>query len=316
MAIQQDAMNEEGKNQEQEQQQGQQQEQLDERELIALRREQEQEAQQAEAEQTAEQVADEQIAAAGLDGLIADPTKARVKVKLEGQEQELPLSDVLASYQKNEVASRRLQEATAAKNEALAMRQEAEALLAQAKEKPGSVSEEVTGTAKKVIDALIEGDEEVAAQALAELAGRGNSTTQSVDADQVAAEVKRKLDVESALTKFSADFSDIAADPYLADMTNQHLKASIEEKQALGEAVDFGAELQAAGNKTRDWLKSKGVAVSGEQSSTTSETNNRQTRKQGLEDTPSLSVSAASQVEQVEDARSVIAEMRKERGIG
>lgn len=241
------------------------------------------------------------------NALIDDPTKYKVKVKLEGQESELTLADVLAGYQINEVARRRMTEATK-------MKQEAEALLNQAKQQPTGQQQsqenapgDVKQVAKQVIESLLDGDTENAAETLAKvLEGRGNATQQAFDPNQVAVAVKQQLEVDSVLEKFESDYQDVLADPHLANLTNQNLADALQS----GEYADYQSALQAAGNKTRDWLKSIGAQTQ----TTTTPKQARVALKEGLEQVPRVTASAANQEEPEPSALDVINEMKKERG--
>lgn len=248
-------------------------------------------------------------------GLIDDPAKHKVKVKLEGQEAEIPLSEVLAGYQKNEVASRRL-------NEATRIKAEAEALLAKAKsgqvatdeptntDKPTQkVDEDAVKLAKTAINGILDGNEEEAAQALAQLTGRGNSTQESkLDANEIAAAVKQQLDVESALNEFSTAYQDVLADPHLARMTNEALTAELNS----GTHADYASALKAAGDATRDWMQKMGLST--QQDKVTTTTDERVARKKAVEQTPQVNASVALKNEPEENPLSIVEEMKKERG--
>lgn len=249
-------------------------------------------------------------------GLIDDPAKHKVKVKLEGQEAEIPLSEVLAGYQKNEVASRRL-------NEATRIKAEAEALLAKAKtantdttgdkenaDTAKTVDENAIKIAKNAINSILDGNEEEAAMALAQLtAGRGNSTqSQNVDPTEIATAVKQQLDVESALNEFSTTYQDVLADPHLARMTNEALTAELQS----GNHADYASALKAAGDATRNWMQKMGIGAKADEVTTTS--NERVARKQAVEQTPQVNASAAYKAEAEESPLSIVEEMKKQRG--
>jgi hypothetical protein len=257
-------------------------------------------AQEGEQEQSVDNQIDAAVSAENTE-------KSLIKVKLDGVEQEVPLSEVIKSYQKDAVASRRL-------NEASAKLREAEEYLAKVKTSPVSesspeVGEDATNIAKSAIEALLNGDEEGAAQSLAMLAtGRGNST-QSFDTDDLAAKVKQQLDVDSALTKFSGEYADVVSDPHLANITNGFLA---EEMQSGVHATQYEA-LVAAGNRARGWLTDLTGGTTGNQSSTIR--NDRVAKKAGMEQVPTNSASAASQEEPPESASDIIAEMKKARGL-
>lgn len=250
---------------------------------------------------------DAQLAASGVS-LIDNPDNYRVKVKLEGQEEELTLTEVLRGFQKESVATRRLNEATRLLREA-----EDKAMAAAGGQHGADADDDAADgkkeAAKKAIDALMEGDEEAAAEALAELAG-GREATQLPGTNEVAAAVKQQLEVESALTAFQESYGDVLADPHLASMTNDHLKAELDG----GEHADYASALKAAGNRTRDWLKQIG-AGGGTATGSTTENNVRVALKEGMEQIPSMSASAGTQAEQAQTASDIIAEMRAERGL-
>jgi hypothetical protein len=252
-------------------------------------------------EQSVETQIDSQVEAATA------PQETLIKVKLDGVEQEVPLSDVVRAYQKDAVASKRL-------NDASAKLREADEILARAKAQPtqensSQVGEDATNIAKTAIESLLNGDEEGAANALALLAaGRGNST-QAPDTDEVAAKVKQQLEVDSALTKFTGEYADVVSDPQLAKITNDFLA---EEMNTGTHATQYEA-LVAAGNRARSWLADKTGVKTGDESSTIR--NDRVAKKAGMEQVPSNSASAASQDEPTESASDIIAEMKKARGL-
>lgn len=245
--------------------------------------------------------------------VVDDLEHTLVKVKLDGQEQEMKLSDVVRGFQKESVASKRL-------NEATAMRKEAEELLAKAKSAPvnneeqiqqnqQSAGDDVKVVAKSAIEALLNGDEVGAAEALERLANRRGNSTEQANTSDVAQEVKRQLEVDSALTEFQAEYADVVSDPYLAGITNNFLK----EEMQTGAHGGMSDALKAAGDKARDWLANLTGKKTDNQSSTIR--NDRVAKKAGMEQVPANSASAASLSEPEESAADVINQMRKERGL-
>ena len=264
--------------------------------------------------------ADEQIAAAEVaPSFIDDPAKYKVKVKLEGQEEELGLDEVLRGFQKDQVASRRMTEAAKMIRDAEEIKKQAQELLDSAKQ--GQAADDGGGNeskatpkaeqAKKVVEALIEGDEEAAVIALAELAGRAESSTQSkpdLSVNDVADEVKRQLEVDSALDAFAVEFKDISADPHLVDMTNRFLADEIKVNPDISEA------LKAAGNKTRDWINRLTGTTTGKGDDSTT-TRDRAALKKGIDSMPGMSASSGSQIEAEETPADIINAMKAERGL-
>lgn len=281
---------------------------LAEKARLAQEGAQQEQEQNADAGQSQEdlQSVDSQVDAAV--NVIDDLDRHTVKVKLDGQETEVKLSDVVRNFQKDAVASRRL-------NEASAKLREAEEILAKAKATPANessqqeVGEEATTIAKSAIEALLNGDEEGAATALAQLSGGRGNSTQNDNTDEVAARVKQQLEVDSALTKFESDYSDVVSDPHLATITNSYLK---EEMESGVHATQYDA-LVAAGDRARGWLSQLTGKTPDNQSSTIR--SDRVAKKESMEKVPSNSASAASQDEPTETASDIIAEMKKARGL-
>ena len=94
--------------------------------------------------------------------VIDDPSKYMVKVKVDGQELEMSLNDVVSGFQRKEASDRRFQEAAR-------LRKEAEMLLQSKPQQTESVThnevaDDVKSSAKAVISSLLDGDEENAAE--------------------------------------------------------------------------------------------------------------------------------------------------------
>lgn len=241
--------------------------------------------------------------------LVDDLDHKTVRIKLDGQEQEMKLSDVVRGFQKEAVASKRL-------NEATAKLKEADEYLAKAKSAPVNeqqnqqyAGDDVKVVAKSAIEALLNGDEEGAAEALERLANRRGNSTEQANTSDVALEVKRQLEVDSALTEFQAEYADVVSDPYLAGITNNFLK----EEMQTGAHGGMSDALKAAGDKARDWLANLTGIKTYNQRSTIR--NDRVAKKAGMEQIPANSASAASLSEPEESAADVINQMRKERGL-
>ena len=86
-------------------------------------------------EEEKEEAPSEEVEAKSEAPQETQPTEQMVRVKVDGQEEEVPLSRVLAQYQKNSAADRRLEEASKAIAEAKALKAEI-AALKQPKEEP------------------------------------------------------------------------------------------------------------------------------------------------------------------------------------
>lgn len=162
-----------------------------------------------------------------------------VRVKVDGVESEVPIDEVVRTYQKGASADRKLAEAARLQREAaelqaqlLTQHQQLQAQLAhqmqpaaapaaaapQSPEPPADVQEK----GKAFLKALFEGDEETALHQLAELTkGRAAPAITPAPAipdvtqlaEQVAAHVQQKLQVDSALAQHRKDYPEIYADP-------------------------------------------------------------------------------------------------------
>ena len=254
---------------------------------------------------------DQQLAAQ-LEPLATLPAPTRVKVKIDGVESEVTLDELTRQYQKNGAAERRLEEATRLLNEARA------AVPPVGFAPPASSSESTpvepqpqggTDEAKAFLAALFDGDEVKALEALQKIGlGRPQPTQNTAQlAAQLTPAIKQQLVVDSALEKFTTDYADIVKDPYLADLADRFLDAEV------ANGTPFTEALEAAGQKTRDWLGSKGVTQA-----SPSPTMNRDTkleRKAGIDSIPALNTKATTVEEPEQSAQDVIREMRKSRGL-
>lgn len=244
--------------------------------------------------------------------LIDDPAKFRIRVKLDGQEEEMSLDQVLRGFQKESVATKRL-------NEATRKLKEADELLKSRKEKDpgdgnsGMVRAEETKAvvqekAQEFINALLSGDDSSATELLSGLLEGREGATQ-INVDQIVNRAKTEIAVESALLKFQQDYRDIVDDEFLSSMANNFLK----EEMANGNPVEIA--LTAAGNRAREWLKSKGVASDGDKTTTT-ETGDRSALKAGYENVPRLGTRAPAEPAVLQETtKDVVNQMRKARGL-
>lgn len=233
-----------------------------------------------------------------------------VRVKIDGVESEVSVAEMRRQFQKNGAAERRLEEATRLLQEAKAAQQTPPEPLrfVQDDKKPDSDADD---EGKALLAALFEGDESKALEGLKKLGiGRGKEAP-TLNVEQIAAQItpaiRQQLFVESALEQFSMDFKDIVADPYLADLADTFLDAEVASGKPYDEA------LKQAGQKTRDWLASKGVKTT--EANPTIDRNTKLERKAGIDKIPALN-SKATTVETPEPSQSdLIREARKARGL-
>lgn len=210
--------------------------------------------------------------------------RTKVKLKVDGKEQEVVIGDVLKDVQKYRAADKRLEDAALVKKRAdedaaaTKVRAEAEAaeIIKKAREsvphkdanadeggggkEKGSLSKDAIG---KAVKAIYEGDNEEAAAALSdEIDARVNaevsrrvSTEKSggatVDKASIVAEVRGQVAWDEALDEFKSDHEDIATDPYLLGMWQAELNTVAAEASSPRDAV------ARATAKVTTWLDSK-----------------------------------------------------------
>lgn len=247
---------------------------------------------------------------------VPETDRPTVKVKVDGEEKELPLDEVVKGYQKDAAASKRLEEAAryrAELEEKERQLAEREAALGKGDSSEqqlpsGAPDEGVEDRARALVGKLLEGEVEDAVAMLAEvMQGRSGST---VDESKVAeivqrAEVQREYerDFNTAKQLFDTDYADINADPYLARLANDIFAQEIQAGKMPSEAA------KAAGDGTREWLKQFTGRATGVS------TQERIARKQQIDTLPARSGrSATSQQDDQESTADVIASMKQRRG--
>lgn len=245
-----------------------------------------------------------------------------ITIKVNGQEQQVPRSQVLEhgvrTLQKESAADKRLAEASNLMRQAQSYEQqvrqlEQEILVKQA-QSTGKAPSRVDVTdakerARQVISKMMDGEEDEAADLLAEIVSGRDTATPPIDAQRIATEAAelagQRIETKSALKQFNAEYPDILADPYLYELTDQ------ETIKVQREHPEWGLSeiLQEAGSRVRQW---KGGI--GEKETGLSET---EQRKRGAQK-PIRAASARAETppEQAPPTRSdVVANMRKQRGL-
>ncbi len=185
-----------------------------------------------------------------------EPKEQLVKVKIDGEELELPISEVVKGYQKDATASKRLDQAAHERQELEQLHADIEARTKQeeAKEEQLSTDDDLT-VAEKISTALddmaVGSDEErlAAANALQELFGRGDNPTINVDeiAQQAAQQTRLQMQYDNAQQQFANDYQDIVSDPTLHQMATNVLNDAIPKSQTYEEAF------KTAGDTIRQW---------------------------------------------------------------
>lgn len=286
------------------------------------RRQREEQPEDDEAEEAPEQQAGEELPIQEDAQGDEHPPEEMITIKVNGEEQQVPRSQVLEhgvrTLQKESAADRRLAEASELMRQAQSYEQQVKQLeqeiLAKQEQSTGKAPSRVDVTdakerARQVISKMMDGEEDEAADLLAEIMSGRDTATPPIDAQRIAAEAAelagQRIETQNVLKKFNTDYQDILADPYLYQLTDQE---TIKIQQ---EHPDWGLPeiLQEAGNRVRQWKGGIGGKETG-----LSET---EQRKRGAQK-PIRAASARAEIppEQVPPTRSdVVANMRKQRGL-
>ena len=251
-----------------------------------------------------------------------------VTIKVDGVEKQVPVSKVydvgVRSLQKQEAADKRLEEANKKIQEAQLyeqrVRAQVEAQLRSAKQEAQNMplsprqDADVRGQAKKIIDKILDGDEEEAADALAEAMGRQQTgpiplTTEQI-ANKAAQQVQSRLEGQEAVKAFRETYPNLAGDNRLWNMVDQ------ETVQVRAENPQMGIKevILESGRRVQELLQ--GFATeSGEEKVEVSRAR-KVAAKRTKEPLKTAKTRQAPKPEYVPPTRSdVVAEMRKKRGL-
>jgi hypothetical protein len=269
------------------------------------------------------------------DELILDAAtlaKAKVRIKVDGQEELVPASKALGQYQKNAAADVRLAEATRLQREAQVAAQKANdeaverANNAATKTEKVEAQREVTRTKdaldafKKASDALFDGDADKAAKLFADAVaaatqstGRADGTTQNVDAAQVADAVEQRLTQKSALAQLFKDYPEIKADSDYASITDKYVNLYVQQGKSIADAIAEAGETVAEKFRLGKHKVSTGRPMKTDGPTTRAE---KVTGKQNLDEVSASNARATETTAPEPTAVDIIAEIRKSRGQG
>lgn len=293
-------------------------------------------------DQLAQQLAETPAPAATTTTAPSNP--ATVKVKVDGEEAEVPFDQVLAQYQKNASADKRLAEATRLLREAQereaqmllqvqetqrqqAAQAEAAAAAREQEQQQQTASSSVTETGKEFLKALFEGDEENALAALEKvIAGRQAVAPTApqqptLDLNQitnaVTQQVQARVAITSVLEANRRDYPEMYADPDIEELAAQKI-ARLRNEQG----VDFATALNTV---SQDFAQkfgwdaartSQGRPEPAAPPTVSTRTAKIAQQKQGIDNVTSITTKTLTPDTQPEDASSIIAQMRAQRGGG
>jgi hypothetical protein len=239
---------------------------------------------------------------------------AVVKVKIDGEEKEIPLSELKKGYQKDATASKRLEEVAREKAQLAAERAAFEAeRKAQLEKQSIAVQADPTPVDDGVdaaLDNFVEGDKdqmrELLRRALKERAPQDPTPIPHEELDRL---VEERLSIREearehagAQAAFKKDYSDIFTDPDLLAAANRRYYAKIDEGKSITDAM---AE---AGKETKEWMQAKTGST---------QISDKQKRKENIDNLPTAGAraSATPTDETAENTSKIIADMRKARGL-
>lgn len=269
---------------------------------------------------------DKQLEADDRVTVIDDPSKYRVRVKVDGEEKEMALADVVRIQQKESAADRRLEQAStmlkaaeaAVADATEAGKAKAERDLKAAQEAKDAAATDFKAQLKDYNDLLYAGKTEEAAEAMVKIMdardGRSTAATreapQVVDMKKLKDEVKSELRTESALETFAGAYPEIIANPDLAKIADRHYEAARKEGKSDAEAF------KAAGDATRGYVKELAKSLGmAEVKPKTAGRESLEARKAEIDEpeTASLGTSLKDATPAESNPRSTIAEMAASR---
>lgn len=241
-----------------------------------------------------------------------DLANMRVKTKVDGVEEEHSIADLVKSYQKDSAASRRLEDATRRQREIEAREADLEAReSALNTPKDDALPHDRDALISEAFDALLEGEEGKTKEIFRKLLTERQEATpknDSVDVDpaEIANQVKTQIRFDDAMTRFSKDHANIVEDPHLVKVADAYLA------EELADGVEIAEAMKNAGERTQEWLRQKSGTKAPEK-------DEKLERKRAL-DEPRVASMRDSRAETVnettpQEASSIIAEMRKARGL-
>ena len=194
---------------------------------------------------------------------LSEPTPAPEvrKVKVDGRELEVPIDDLVATYQKNTAADRRLKEAAEILEQArqlAAQTQVAEPEPAPAAT-PVETPEDLKKQAAELLDKLYDGDKDSASEALVNLLAKARGDSPStpapvqavVDPDVLTSQVLERMALNAAFERVKTDYPDIIADPNLEMVAAMQINQRVAAGESRADAMLLVADslYQSLGKK-------------------------------------------------------------------
>lgn len=255
-----------------------------------------------------------------------EPEQDLVTIVVDGEQRQVSRDKVyeqgIRTLQKEAAADKRLAEANQRIKEAQEYEArtranvEAQLRAAQKQSQDAPLSEQqdadIKQRARRIVDKLLDGDEEEATNALADILGRQQATPVDTNqlVNQVSAQVQRTAELKAAVSDFRKEYPKIAGDKFLWD------RADIESDKVQSEHPDWSPSeiLLEAGRRVEDWVKS--LAGPADQDSTTQRREGKRDKKRTTETLRQASIRSEKPAAPRPPTRSeVVAKMRKSRGL-
>lgn len=252
-----------------------------------------------------------------------------VTIIVDGEQRQVPRSKVyeqgIRTMQKEAAADKRLAEANSrikaaeeyeAKVRATQQQIEAQLRQQQTRSQDAPLSDkqdaDIKQRARRIVDKLLDGDEEEATNALADILGRQQATPVDTNqlVNQVTAQVQRTTELRAAVSDFRTNYPTIANDDFLWS------RADAESDRVQAEHPDWSPRdiLLEAGARVEAWVKS--LAGPADQDSDTQRREGKRDKKRTTETLPTASARAPKPADKRPPSRSeVVANMRKSRGL-
>jgi hypothetical protein len=251
--------------------------------------------------------------------------------KVNGESVDVEWDEVLAQYQKNTAADKRLQEAAQRQRELEdyeaklnAYRKDLEAKTRQpsqdADNQQSPSSDATDALYEQYHDALFQGDESKASAMLKKIRAAERPQEPSIDVNTIVERTKAEMREEEnrsrqqgyelrrqqAVAMFNDEYSDIAGDSSLLAVADRR-SAELYQENPTRDPWDI---MQECGEYARDWIKGYAEKLGGASSEV-----ERKERKQNMEEVTPTNVKASIGEDEVEVTYSdIISEMRESRG--
>lgn len=189
-----------------------------------------------------------------LEEQLVEPEPAPVvkKVKIDGEERTVTEDELIRSYQKNQAADRRLEEAAQLLRAANERAAQLEAQIQNTQPAAQPITQEVPAAlkdeVKTTLSVIYGGDEEAATEALTNLLiktrGGDQPTPQipQINVNAVVDAVSEKLAFDTAFATVKSDYPDLINDPNLEMLTAMRLQQAIDAGTPRAEALLTVAE--------------------------------------------------------------------------